>query len=306
MFSSSDIVIQEKLDKLRKKQALLKKEQLAVEQEIEQNKKLHDKQTMLKKFCFEGNAVLVKQLLDENIEIPSGCISYSKINTFRPEQLDPINCAILGDHDDILRMLFTSENWSASNESLQGELVEAILLSASRCAIYLINEGISPIDEPVYSYYRESGSYGGPVRKELGQVLGLAIDLDLTEIALLLIQKGADVNQTYGKKEEKYSYTFESSEPYHYYKLARGMNTTALILAAEKGNVAVVKALLDRGADAQIRDCNGKTALELTQDDDIIKLLNACPNKLKVIETLPTPNRIPEQDTKQSSTCKLI
>lgn len=53
---------------------------------------------------------------------------------------------------------------------------------------------------------------------------------------------------------------------------------TALMIATAKGNIEIVKALLDDGANPDIIDCNGKTALFYAQKnkfDEIINVLMA-------------------------------
>ena len=53
---------------------------------------------------------------------------------------------------------------------------------------------------------------------------------------------------------------------------------TALMIAAEKGNINIARSLLERFADPNIKDAGGITALEIStyrQNDEMINLLTA-------------------------------
>jgi hypothetical protein len=59
-------------------------------------------------------------------------------------------------------------------------------------------------------------------------------------------------------------------------------NRTALILAADKGNLETVKVLIEAGADVTIEDVNGETALDKTFNPDIKILLEAAEKNASV------------------------
>ena len=127
-------------------------------------------------------------------------------------------------------------------------------------------EGETPI---VYSVYREKG-----ITKS---------DSDAYKIISLLTSKGADVNISTGK----YASSLLHLALYNNYTksalfLAKKMNntdsaeedgTTPLMLAADIGDVALVKFLLDRGADVNKKDIHGRTPVffALTSYKDLNK-----------------------------------
>lgn len=76
------------------------------------------------------------------------------------------------------------------------------------------------------------------------------------EIVKILLDKGADVNAISGAVTFSWtSFDGSSSE-----SGVRG-GWTALIIAAQEGNADIVKVLLQKGADVNIKDVNGDTAL---------------------------------------------
>ena len=48
---------------------------------------------------------------------------------------------------------------------------------------------------------------------------------------------------------------------------------TALIYAAEHGNLEIVKYLVEKGANVNIKDNHGRTALDLAETEEIKKVL---------------------------------
>ena len=81
----------------------------------------------------------------------------------------------------------------------------------------------------------------------------MAADRNYTELALLLIERGANVN------------------------IQNIQGWTALMDAAEAGNVRVVKALLAAGARTQARHHNGSTAMDFARagnHQEVIRVLS--------------------------------
>lgn len=97
-------------------------------------------------------------------------------------------------------------------------------------------------------------SRGGDARK--GQLLHHAVERDSDSIAVLslLLANGAAINST----------LYEAHYPSQalFYFMPRG---TALHKAAELGKVDVLRSLVDQGANLDIKDANGRTALEYAQ-----------------------------------------
>jgi serine/threonine-protein phosphatase 6 regulatory ankyrin repeat subunit B len=84
---------------------------------------------------------------------------------------------------------------------------------------------------------------------ELKTALGYASGGGHIEIVKLLLDNGADVNV---KNKD---------------------GTTALMAASYEGRLEIVKLLLDNGADVNAVDGEGNNALDLSDDEEIIKLL---------------------------------
>jgi ankyrin repeat protein len=78
---------------------------------------------------------------------------------------------------------------------------------------------------------------------------GPNIDRSLSNVARLLLEHGADVN---ARENEQ---------------------STPLCLAVIHGRIEVVRVLLEHGADVIAQDAHGKTALQMTSNDKIMKLL---------------------------------
>lgn len=152
-------------------------------------------------------------------------------------------------------------------------LIEAILFGATKCAKLLVNELSA---DPSCYFYDTTYKKDQEITKIRGDALTLAIDCDLTDIALFLIEKGANLTVSYGNTAIKES--FYSNYKYQTVWCWNGKrDLTPLLLAAKKNNVAVVKALLACGADIRDKDKNGHTAEELTTDAELKKIL-ALPN----------------------------
>ncbi|EED11695.1 hspc200, putative [Talaromyces stipitatus ATCC 10500] len=92
---------------------------------------------------------------------------------------------------------------------------------------------------------------GGDTQK--GQLLHHAIERNSDNLAVLslLIENGADINAI------MYNEHYPSQALYYFMGLG-----TALHKAAELGKVDIVRYLISEGADLNIRDANGRTALE--------------------------------------------
>jgi ankyrin repeat protein len=92
-----------------------------------------------------------------------------------------------------------------------------------------------------------------------------------TEIAKLLLDRGADVNVVSGAV----AFSWTSFDGSRSESGVRG-GWTALMIAAQYGYVDIVKSLLERKADINLKDANGDTALKLAEKNnynEIIKLL---------------------------------
>jgi len=150
-------------------------------------------------------------------------------------------------------------------------LIEAILLDSPKCATLLLNEFNADPNSPFYEHH--SGLMDGYYYTEQGHALTLAIDRGLTDLAILLIKKGASLTARYGNDTEEVNKGYAGS--YRYVMRWNGnRDFTPLLLAAQKNNRAVVQALLDCGADTRDEYIdNGKTAWDLTTDPEIKKLL---------------------------------
>jgi ankyrin repeat protein len=111
-----------------------------------------------------------------------------------------------------------------------------------------------------------------------------------SEIAKLLLAKGAsiDVQDQYGSTPLMASlFSYERVEPYHLEILKilieKSSNTnlqdrdgnTALINAVTIGNESAVKLLRAKGADPNIKRCDGKTALDLAHESKSPELIAA-------------------------------
>jgi len=107
-----------------------------------------------------------------------------------------------------------------------------------------------------------------------GDALTLAIDLGVTNIAKLLIESGCNLEEKYGNKEKKY-YEFSSmwSPSPAYLAWDRERDLTPLLVAATKNNQEIVSLLLEKGANIEACDRDGKTALALATDPAVPALI---------------------------------
>lgn len=105
--------------------------------------------------------------------------------------------------------------------------------------------------------------HGGDARK--GQLLHHAVKRNSDNIAVLslLIEKGADINSTMYKDYPSWAL---------FYFMGLG---TALHKAAELGKVDVVHYLISEGANLDIKDANGHTALECAKMSDRWEVIQA-------------------------------
>lgn len=145
-------------------------------------------------------------------------------------------------------------------------LIEAILLGSSQCATLLLNEFGADPSTPYYHVVHSSGSYSYVSYDQECEALALAIDRNLTDVALLLIQKGADLNGIPLTGFIKHV-TDTSSDS------IRGL--TPLMLGTMKNNDIIVKTLLEKGAQYDRLDRNRKNAMQLATSPTIIDLFNA-------------------------------
>jgi len=148
-------------------------------------------------------------------------------------------------------------------------LIEAILLDSPKCAELLLNEFGADPNSPFYEHH--SGLMTGYYYNEQGNALALAIDHGLTDLALLLIKKGANLTALYGNQEKSVDTGYAGRSNY-VMRWDGNRDLTPLLLAAQKNNRIVVQALLDCGADTR-PTYHGKTAWNLTTDAEIKKLL---------------------------------
>ncbi len=103
----------------------------------------------------------------------------------------------------------------------------------------------------------------------------LAILAQSKGIALLLLDKGADVEAQDGKRERTALHfaAWQGYEPLVRLLLERGANIeardeyqrweTALHKAVERGHETVIRLLVEKGADVSARDDNGRTARDI-------------------------------------------
>jgi hypothetical protein len=278
----------------------------------EQRKQLAEKQTQFSKACRKGNTVLVKQLLDENFELPMDYVIYyekkdpSFIHHFWGSSIDPVNATMHGDHVECLHLLLASKRALGNKQRVQSLLVEAILLDARRCAIYLINENINISKPYLYqSTYRETGPMGFLISKydwvDKGSPVGLAIarvseDRVSEDVALLLIQNNADLEYLYGDNEI-YARTScdDGGVGREYLKWDEVRDLTPLLVAVKKANsknkdvaeagVRIIKALLDRGVNIDHKDRHHKKALDLTTNPEVKELLLMKEKEMKLEQT---------------------
>lgn len=180
-------------------------------------------------------------------------------------------------------------------------LTEAILFNSEKCAEVLITEFNA---SPKSQYVDEAAcANAAPEKKSRGDVLCLAIDQGMTKIALLLIEKGANVNNRYGNEATHYEYNvrsgslfYHSSSSYEVTCWNGDKNLTPLLLAAKKNNADVVKALLKAGADITAKDDKGRTAQELATDPHVVALLTppAPSTYQERLAALPNHDPVPE------------
>lgn len=133
--------------------------------------------------------------------------------------------------------------------------------------VWLLDHGADPnrrcvIDLTPLSLAVESGpisviylmlDYGGDIR--IGQLLHHAIERqsDTIEVLKILIEKGAPINSTVYDDHASWAL-------FHFMGLG-----TALHKAAEMGKVDVVRYLISEGANCDIKDANGRIAMDCAQ-----------------------------------------
>ncbi len=154
-----------------------------------------------------------------------------------------------------------------TNESdgLNSPLIKALKCKKKELANLLVEKNYCSANE--YAY--------GQDKEILGSALTLAIEFGFTDLALLLIKKGANLNV--------------------WHKVNVGYQTfkyTALMLAAKLNQVEVVKSLLEQGANILDRDRDYKTAIELTNNPEIKSLINqyTLTHRLNAVTTKKMPD----------------
>lgn len=116
-------------------------------------------------------------------------------------------------------------------------------------------------------YPAESNNYMGTLK---GSALCHAIDTERFHLAKLLLDKNVDIECKYGN-EKRYESSLYGGGGHYAWDGQR--DETALVLAAKKGNRELVELLVRAGADILVKNRNGKTAADLTNDAEIKKLL---------------------------------
>lgn len=149
--------------------------------------------------------------------------------------------------------------------------------------------------EEIFSLLLKTGNFS---KKELGKILIFTADTNQLSIARILLAKGADPNAGTGHSlfrpvllvaAEKGFTTYVKmllehkanpnahDMPFSSDLLGIRINQTALMAAANKGRLEIVRLLLEAGADSSIKGIKGKTAYELIANrknrQDIAKLL---------------------------------
>lgn len=155
----------------------------------------------------------------------------------------------------------------------QSLLLEAVFFNSVKCAKLLIEEFHA--NPSSLEYYKDHSVYLSDT-VVIGSALTLAIELGHTELALLLIEKGANTETPYGNDQTEKSYNHMAWDKYS--------DLRALLLAAKKNNDVVVSALLKHGADTKAYDRNGKYAIDLATDAKVIQLLKDHAAALEVKE----------------------
>ncbi len=281
---------EKKISSLNQQKVKLHKDKAKWEREREFQ--LTDKQFQLLKACKSRDNVLVKQLLDEGFELftKPQWIQYLNQSRNKIPYNDYINCALQADDVKTLCHLIDIER--ALGNRNQSLLVEAILLDAQHCAAYLITKS-NNINTPYYyqiaAYRNKDGSESNVCQyhwTERGSPLALAIDRGLIEAARLLIQTKANLEVLYGNEEEVSEFYYPKgsffSEDYTWDGIC---DQTALMVAIKKCEVEknetkkvdyinLIKDLLDHGAKVDCRNRDGKTALQLTTNPEVIQILS--------------------------------
>lgn len=159
-------------------------------------------------------------------------------------------------------------SYAVADEEMVGWLLDHEANPNQQCVIDFtpLSQAVETAPIPVIQLMLR---HGGDARK--GQLLHHAIARISDNIAVLslLIEKGADINSPMYND-------YPSSALFYFMGLG-----TALHKAAELGKVDIVRYLISKGADLDIKDANGRTALECAK----------MPNHWEVIQALEKGNK---------------
>lgn len=192
--------------------------------------------TALVNACLKGNDLIVPTLLAAGADV----------NKPRRDGLSPLFAAFC-----IPEMTHALSSWGLGGDA-----------STVRARMLTIVQTLAEQGADLEQY-----GYGGKT------ALMAVTDKAYLDIAQVLIAHGADVNAVEDPSRGKISALFKGMEEVLAERCDR---KTALLYATEKGNTAIVKALLDVGADVMIADKSGRTALDIAIQEgytDIIRLL---------------------------------